>query len=102
MFVEDLSVFFDVGGGFAVDALRTPAGGSVEATAKAVIFDHDGLNVEEFGVVTEAPAFVVPSSTWPTLAEADQFLIGGANYKARQVYPHRDGALTVTELAKLP
>jgi len=101
MFLEDLSVFFDVAGGFAVDALRTPAGGVAEAEPQAVIFDANGLNVEEFDVVTQAPAFVVPADTWPTLAEADEFEIGGTDYRARQVYPHRDGALTVAELVRV-
>jgi hypothetical protein len=100
MFVEDLSVFFDVDGGFAVDALRTPAGGAVEAAAQAVIFDANGLTVEEFDVTTQEPAFIVPTSTWPTLAPADTFLIGAVTYRAREVYPHRDGALTVVELAR--
>ena len=100
MFVEDLSVFFDVDGGFAVDALRTPAGGVIEAEPQAVIFDANGLNVEEFDVVTQAPGFIVPTSTWPTIAPEDTFLIGAVTYRARQVYPHRDGALTVAEVTR--
>lgn len=101
MFAEDLSVFFDVDSGFAVDALRTPAGGVVEAAAQAVVFDHNGLNVEEFEVVTSSPAFIVPATTWPTLRDGDRFLIDGRNWQARQVYAHRDGALTIAELVDL-
>lgn len=102
MFVEDLSVFFDVAGGFAVYALRTPAGGVEESTAQAVIFDANGLDVEEFDVVTEQPALIVPASTWVSLAVGDEFTIDSVEYRARQVYRHRDGALRVAILTRLP
>jgi hypothetical protein len=101
MFAEDLSLFFDVANGFAVNALRTPAGGAVEATPRAVIFDANGLQNADFGVVTQQPAFLVPADTWPTLAELDEFEIGGQNYRARPPYPNRDGALMVVELARI-
>lgn len=101
MFAEDLSVFFDIDGGFAVGALRTPVGGVAEADEQAVVFDANGLNVEEFDVVTQAPSLIVPTSTWATLAEGDEFEIGGTNYRARQVYPSGDGAISVVVLARV-
>ena len=99
MFAEDLSVFFDVENGFAVMASRTPAGGGASPDA-AVIFDENGLNEAEFDVVTAEPALIVPSSAWPSLAEDDLLAVGSGNYKVRQVYPLRDGAISVAILAK--
>lgn len=103
-FAEDLSVFFDVDGGFAVMASRTPAAGGVSPDA-AVIFDVNGLNHEEFEVVTAEPALIVPASVWPSLAEADLLSIEssdtveGGDFKVRQTYPVRDGAIAVAILA---
>lgn len=101
MFAEDLSVFFDVDGGFAVHALRTPVGGVAEAEPQAVIFDANGLDLVEFEVVTQDPSFVVPTSTWPSLAEGDEVEIGLLNYRVRQAYPARDGAISVAILARI-
>lgn len=99
MFAEDLTLFFDVDGGFAVQATRTPVGGGA-ATSGAVIFDANGLELEALGVVTSAPGIVVPANTWTGLAEGDAIAIGTANYRVRQVYPKDDGALSVAVLAK--
>lgn len=100
MFVEDLSVFFNVDSGFAVTASRTPVGGGVSPSA-AVIFDKNGLDNAEFEVVTSEPSLIVPASVWPTLAEADLIAIGTANYKVRQTYPLDDGAISVAILKEV-
>jgi hypothetical protein len=86
MFAEDLSLFFDVDGGFGVFATRTPSGGAAEAQAQAVIFNVNGLNVEEFDIVTTEPSCIVPTSTWPALAEGDSLAIAAVNYRVRQAY----------------
>jgi hypothetical protein len=99
MFAEDLSVFFDVDGGFAVAAQRTPAAGGTSPDA-AVIFDVNGLNSVDFDVVTEGPSFIVPASSWPTLVVGDAITIGGVAYKVRQADRVHDGALAVAILVK--
>lgn len=100
MFTEDLTPFFDVAGGFAVSALRTPAGGGVEAQAQAVIFNVNGLNLPELDVVTEEPSCIVPASTWPTLAEGDGLAINAVSFRVRQAFPVADGAIALAVLAR--
>lgn len=100
MFVEDFTAFFNVDSGFAVTATRTPVGGG-SSPAAAVIFDKNGLNDQNFEVVTSQPSLIVPASSWPTLAEADLISIGSANYKVRQTYPLDDGAISVAILKEV-
>lgn len=102
MFAESLAPFFDLNG-FAVQAVRTPPGGTPDPAA-AVIFDHGGLVDGEFGVATRAPELRVPSSVWPDVAERDEVQITGApkgdgHYVVRSVAAEDDGAITLCVLA---
>lgn len=101
-FEEDLSVFYGVDDGFAVNASRVPAAGGA-AQPGVLIFDEPGTLLEDAGVVTAEPSLIMPSTQWGgggvgdviTLEAADlpstlQQLAG--DYKVRQVLPESDGA----------
>jgi len=104
-FAEDLSVFFDTAGGFAVTATLTPAdivdspGG-----AGSVIFDANGLVLESLGIQTSGPSAVCPASQWPAIAPGQALDIehasGTVAYLIRSATPVDDGALVLLALAR--
>ena len=97
MFAEDLSVFFSTAE-FAVAATLAGVG------AGTVIFNANGLVLEELGVQTSGPTALCPASQWPTVAEAQALAIdlpaGSTNFVIRVVTPLDDGALVLLTLAR--
>ncbi len=99
-FAEDFSVFFSIDE-FADAATWTASGG--EPAEGAVIFDRNGLVLEEFGVDTASPAAVCPATQWPAAASGDALTIhlagGDVHAVLRAVTPLRDGAIVLLTLA---
>jgi hypothetical protein len=92
-FAEDLSLFFDAEE-FADEATLTPGGGGV------VIFDRNGLTIEDLGVQTEGPSAVFPTTQWPNAAVTHTLSIGSTSYTVRAVTPLLDGAITLLTLTR--
>lgn len=101
--VEDLSLFFDEDE-FAVVAVHTPTGGSA-APAASVIYDANGLILEQYGIESSSPAALCPAAQWPTLAEGDSLALtlsaGTESFKVRSVIKLDDGALSLLALVRL-
>lgn len=89
MFVEDLSVFFDVDVGFALTATWTPAGGPQQSAP--VILDEPSY--EALDVVGEDPTLLMPTDTFAGIAEGDTIQIGATDFVVRVSRQSGDGRL---------
>lgn len=93
MFAEDLTVFFDATGGFALPATW----GAVQAS---VIFDSPAEDVLSGQVLGTDYSVTVPSSVWPGIArDAVITITGKGTFTVREVRPLADGALKRLVLA---
>jgi hypothetical protein len=87
MFTENVSQFFDVAGGFAVDA-------TLNAVAVSAIFDTESL-FELDGVVTQQPSALLPTSSAASTAPGQAFVANAVTYTVRRVLREPpDGVLT--------
>jgi hypothetical protein len=93
MFAEDLSVFFDATGGFALPAVW----GALPAS---VIFDSPAEDVLSGQVVGTDFSVTIPATVWPTIArDASITITGKGTFTVREVRPLADGALKRLVLA---
>ncbi len=101
-FEEDLSLFFDPRE-FGDAALLTPADGG-DGTPGNVIFDLNGLVIDEYEVQSDGPTALCSRAQWPAVREGDHlavdFRAGRMFYRLRSITPIKDGALVLLALAK--
>lgn len=93
MFAEDLSAFFDVAGGFAVNA-------TIGGLPVAGIFDN-GYQAALGGMLENtAPTFIAPTASVSALVQGSALTINATAYKVATVQPDGTGVTTlVLELA---
>jgi hypothetical protein len=91
MFTEDLSAFFDVSNGFAVNA--TLAGGGVVP----VIFDRAYVGLLGGMVETSGPQAMAKTADVSTVAQGSTLVILGTTYTVTGVEPDGTG-ITVLQL----
>ena len=93
MFAEDVSQFFSVASGFAVDA-------TLNAAAVVAIIDTESF-IEVDGVMTQRPSALLPTSSAPSAAPGQAFVAGAVTYTVRQVLREPpDGVVTRLVLAR--
>jgi hypothetical protein len=92
-FAENLTPFFN-SAEFAVAATLSSGGAGV------VIYDENGLVVDEFNLQTSGPSAVCPASQWPGAAIGDTLTIGATTYLVRSARRIDDGALLLLTLAR--
>jgi len=101
-FTEDLDLFFEPTE-FGDTALLTPAGGG-DGTPGNVIFDLDGLILDQYEVQSAGPSALFTAEQWPDAREGDhlaiQFAAGRKFFKVRAVTPQRDGAISLLALVR--
>lgn len=103
-FVEDMTPFFNVNE-FATAAQFTPAAGGV-AQAGVVIYDENGVVLDDFGVETVGPSVQIPASQWPNCDEADLLQInfpaplGARTYRIRAKTLLGDGKIALLSLVR--
>lgn len=99
---EDFTLFFDTAE-FADAAVHTPAAGGT-GTPGTLIFDENGLVLEEYDVQTVGPTATCARSQWPSVREGDTVTVsfdGGAiSYRLRAVTPLGDGKLLLLQLVR--
>lgn len=93
MMTEDLSVFFN-GDDFAVEATASPGG------VGSVIFDENGVILQQMGIETSGPSLICPASQWPSLTNTGTVTIGLVTYKVRSSIALDDGAIKLLALAR--
>lgn len=101
-FTEDLSLFF-APAEFGDTALLTPNGGGA-GTAGTVLFDVDGLVLDQYDVQSQGPTALAPATQWPGVREGDHLAVqhatGSKYFRVRAVTPLSDGAICLLALAR--
>lgn len=92
--LDDLSVFFDVTGGFAKNATYTPAGGA--STTIPVIFDQDDLS--EMGMESSRLYCEAKTSDVIAAKPGDTIVIAGTTYKIKDPPRHTANGTSEIEL----
>ncbi len=100
MFAEDLSVFFDVATGFAVQAVFTR--GVAQIAAAAVIFNDPSksLEINQTDIEEPAPFLQAPTASLAAVKRGDTATVNGANFRVERIHPDGTGTTLVT-LAEL-
>lgn len=95
MFEEDLSLFFDVETGFAVNAVFTR--GVVTIATVAVIFNDPSKSVEINNTDIEEPApfLQAPTVLLAAVKRGDTATVNGATYRIERIHPDGTGASIV-------
>lgn len=88
MFAEDLSAFFDVAGGFAVNA-------TVGAVSFPVIFDNGYQSALGGMVESTGPVCQAKSADVSTVAQGTSITINAVAYRVREVQPDGTGVTTL-------
>lgn len=99
-FAEDLSVFFDTAGGFAVSATFTPYGGGAQVSA-SVIFDTPTEDILGGDGLSDEYAITYQATDLPGIKSNATGTIAGVAYKVREVKLLDDGKLKRAMLSKV-
>lgn len=99
-FAEDLTVFFDQQGGFAVQASFTPAGGGTQVSA-SVIFDSPTEDILGGDGLSDEYSITYPSTSLPGIKGNATGTVDGVSYKVREVKLLDDGKLKRAMLSKV-
>lgn len=96
MFFEDLSLFFDVDEGFAVDAIWTPAGGGGSVTIQ-VIFEGEYYesSIGDAGIAGLSPMCSVADDQVEGIARNDALVINGSTYRVAGIEPDGTGVTRI-------
>lgn len=94
MFTEDLSVFFDVTNGFAIE-------GTLHGQPFTGILDSgfDDATLEGYGAVGSSPRVILPAASVPANPEGKALVIASGiaagTYKVGNAYPDGTGLVTL-------
>ena len=97
-FTEDMAAFFNTAE-FAVVAVFTPAGGAQQQAS--VIFDAPTESILGDDQLSDEYAIMYPATDLPGVRAGDTGVIGGKQYKVREVRALDDGALKRARLSRL-
>jgi hypothetical protein len=100
MFQEDLSPFFDVTTGFAVDAVFTR--GVATIATVAVIFNDpsNSVDINNTDIEEPAPFLQAPTASLVALKRRDTATVNGATYRVEGIHPDGTGT-SIVRLAEI-
>jgi hypothetical protein len=93
MLMEDLYAFFDTTEFADVASLAGAPG--------TVIYDENGLVLQEFGVQSSGPSAIFPAAQWPAASIDQTMILRGRTFRVRSASKVDDGALCLVELAEI-
>lgn len=88
MFAEDLSAFFDVAGGFAVNA-------TIGGLPVAGIFDNGYQGALTGAIESSAPTFIAPTANVAAVVQGTAITVNATAYSVTGVEPDGTGVTTL-------